>query len=220
MQRTHKKTEGTQQNWRLLVLLLYFSAYKTQLFPSTLTPASYVPQALRMWMNCDIVSSKFFSAKNNVDINVPVIIVIKAFAKGRDHIRRQFCELFRFWLTSDVSAYVPLSNEAILAIFHFDMESDFSGFSGFAVIVPFILTVKEQYVLMCFDAFVVCVFAHCQSVCVGFFPHRSLTVNFQCLFLLLISSSGFNILSATFSSWSCAPYLLRAPYTWSECNFT
>ena len=32
-------------------------------------------------------------------------------------------------------------------------------------------------------------------------------------------SSCFNVLSATFTSWIVAPYLLHAPYTSSECNF-
>ena len=87
------------------------------------------------------------------------------------------------------------------------------------VIVPFTWTAKEQWVLMVFDAFVVCVFVHCQSVSVGFFPRTSATFDFQCLFLLLLSSCCFNVFSATLTSWIVAPYLLRVPYTSSECNF-
>ena len=111
------------------------------------------------------VSSEIFSAKKNVDINEPATVVIKAFIKGQDHSRRRFCELFRFWPTSVVSAHAPLFDESILALFRCETESDFSGFSGFAVIVPFTWTVKEQYVPMCLDAFAVCVFVPCQCLC-------------------------------------------------------
>ena len=140
--------------------------------------------------------------------------------------RQRFCELFWCWLTADVCAHAPLSNEAILALFRSDTEeADFSDFPASEVVVTvgdcaFNLNSKRS---VCPDVFwCLCCLCLCSlsSVCVGFFLLLSLTVDVQCLFLLLLlSSSCFNVMSPTFTSWVVAPYLVRAPYTWSECNF-
>ena len=104
---------------------------------------------------------------------------------------------FRFWLTSDVSAHAPLSDEAILGLFRCYMEESCSFLSGvsasedkmtvgFLVIVPFTWTVKEQYVLMCFDAFVVwCLCSLSKCLC-RFLPTSE--SNFQ--FAVFVSSSS------------------------------
>ena len=93
--------------------------------------------------------------------NLPVSIVIKAFIRaeittddGSANSSDSHCDLV-------VGAHMPLSHEAILALFCSNMEeSDFSGFSaledyvtiGFVMILLFTWMVKEQYVLMCSDA--------------------------------------------------------------------
>ena len=56
----------------------------------------------------------------------------------------------------------------------------------------------------------------CQSVCLGFFQHLSLTSSFSVF--LLLPSSCFSVLLATFTSWTVAPYLLHALCMWSECS--
>ena len=81
-------------------------------------------------MNCDMSApTSLISAKNNVDINVPVNVVTKAFIKAK--------------ITADDGSANSSDSEAILTHFSSDMEeSDFSASEdyvtvGFAAIVVF-----------------------------------------------------------------------------------
>ena len=154
------------------------------------------------------VSSDFVIAKNSIDINVPVN-VIKAFIKAEisadDGSANSSDSDFRCQCAcapvqwSHLGPF-PLWCESVVFLWFLC----FSGFSDcrIGVVVPFTWTVKEQYVWMCFDAFVVCLCSLSVSpkcLC-SFFQGLSLTFDFQCLFLLLLSSSCFNVLPATFTS--------------------
>ena len=204
-------------HWWGKVSYCTFRPTKPNFFFSTLNPASYKLRAPSMWINCDT------SSLNSLALRTMLISTCQSVLSSKLSSRAEITADDSSANSSD-SDWLPMSVRMCPCpkkpswLFSAVIRSH-SDFSEFVVTVPFTWTVKEQYVLMCFGAFVVCVFVHCQRVCIGFFPRLSPTFDFQCLFLLLLlSSSGFNVLSVTFIPWTVAPYLLRAPDTWSECN--
>ena len=186
------------------------------------------------------ICSNFVRAKNNVDIDVPVIviIIIKAFTEAK--ITADNCSAKSSdsdWLLMSVHMHPCSMKPSWPFSALMQRRSQFLWFLCFGGLsdcricgdCACYLNSKGTVCTNVFDAFVcvflhchqsVCVFLHChQSVCVGFFQHLSPTFDFQCF----VSSSSLFFLFQCFVGDIClldsCTLSAACAYTWSECNF-
>ena len=187
-----------------------------QLLSSTLTPAYYVPHAPSVWMNCDT------PALTSLALRTMLISTCQSMSSSKFSSRlrsQQTTVLWTLQILTDfwcqcVCAPARWSHHGTILLWYGEVRFlCFGALSDCRICGDCAFNMNSKRTV-CTDVFwCLCCWCLCSlSKCMcKFLPISESDFWFQCLFVLLLSSFCFNVLSVTLTFWIVESYLLRAP---------